>query len=259
MHTMGALYWQLNDVWVAPSWSSIEYNGQFKLLHHWIKDVFAPLSLIVRFNKLKKVDIYCSNDAIGAMDPQKLTIDMKVFKWSSFTVVDEFTWTFEMPDNLVKLVDTLDLYQFLDTRNLARNEHVVEFIMTGTDREKVLAREFIFPEPIKDAVGVKTTPDNVHLRIGHQRCTFNESTISLEIRANAPAIFVYIQLKDSANIDRYELSKNGFMQLEPINVVHMTFENNLCGVELKETDFEMMTVNQFMVTRNGKGGTCGSK
>lgn len=33
MNTMGALYWQANDVWVAPSWSSIEYNGNFKVCH----------------------------------------------------------------------------------------------------------------------------------------------------------------------------------------------------------------------------------
>lgn len=31
MNTMGALFWQLNDVWVAPSWSSIEYNGNYKV------------------------------------------------------------------------------------------------------------------------------------------------------------------------------------------------------------------------------------
>lgn len=42
---MGSLYWQLNDVWPVASWSSLEYDGSWKLLHHEARRFYAPLHL----------------------------------------------------------------------------------------------------------------------------------------------------------------------------------------------------------------------
>ncbi len=42
-HCMGSLYWQLNDTWPVASWSSLEYGGNWKLLHHMAKRFYAPV------------------------------------------------------------------------------------------------------------------------------------------------------------------------------------------------------------------------
>lgn len=47
-YTMGALYWQLNDCWPVASWSSIEFNGHWKALHHEARRFFAPSLLHLR-------------------------------------------------------------------------------------------------------------------------------------------------------------------------------------------------------------------
>jgi len=39
---MGALYWQLNDCWPVASWSSIEFTGHWRALHHVARRFFAP-------------------------------------------------------------------------------------------------------------------------------------------------------------------------------------------------------------------------
>ncbi len=43
--SMGALYWQLNDIWPVASWSSIDYFGRYKALQYVAKRFFAPVMI----------------------------------------------------------------------------------------------------------------------------------------------------------------------------------------------------------------------
>lgn len=43
--SMGTLVWQLNDVWPAISWSSIDYSGQWKAAQYFIKKAYAQVLL----------------------------------------------------------------------------------------------------------------------------------------------------------------------------------------------------------------------
>ena len=58
---MGALYWQVNDNWPAPSWSSIDYFGRWKALHYMAQDFFASRAASLTVEK-EKACLYFENE-----------------------------------------------------------------------------------------------------------------------------------------------------------------------------------------------------
>lgn len=45
-HCMGTLFWQLNDCWPGPSWSSIDYYGRWKALHYALPELYANIAIL---------------------------------------------------------------------------------------------------------------------------------------------------------------------------------------------------------------------
>eukprot|EP01092_Planopodium_desertum_P007296 TRINITY_DN2975_c0_g1_i3.p1 TRINITY_DN2975_c0_g1~~TRINITY_DN2975_c0_g1_i3.p1 ORF type:complete len:237 (-),score=7.21 TRINITY_DN2975_c0_g1_i3:43-732(-) len=40
---MGTIYWQLNDIWQGASWASLEYSGNWKMLHYYAKNFYSQV------------------------------------------------------------------------------------------------------------------------------------------------------------------------------------------------------------------------
>ncbi|KAK6181474.1 hypothetical protein SNE40_009317 [Patella caerulea] len=61
--TMGALYWQLNDIWQGPTWASIDFDVKWKMLHYYAKKFFNP-NLISPYLEDNNLNIYMVIDEI---------------------------------------------------------------------------------------------------------------------------------------------------------------------------------------------------
>ncbi len=61
--SMGALYWQLNDLWPAPTWASIDCFGRWKALHYLARRFFSPLLISLNEDPLKgKIQTFVTSD-----------------------------------------------------------------------------------------------------------------------------------------------------------------------------------------------------
>lgn len=243
--TMGALYWQLNDVWIAPSWSSIEYGGKYKILHYWIKEIFAQYHVISHVNPMRKLDLYAVRDTLGMNE--SWTINVNIYRWTSFLPVETLKYdSINVPQNTVVKVDSYDVYGYLKSRNLSPKDHL---LLIDLYREgKKVAENFVFLDKIKNALLAPTS--TVHVNIAASSC--NSATnilhVSIETSVSSPAIFLYLELTpENSTLKQCQFSKNGFLQFTPIQMVHLRCVDSGCKSKLQSSDISVLTVNQLLL------------
>ncbi len=65
----GLLYWQFNDMWPAPTWSSIDVYGRWKALQFLAKRFFAPVCLsVVESLEESTMELHVSNHRAADLD-----------------------------------------------------------------------------------------------------------------------------------------------------------------------------------------------
>ena len=87
---MGTLYWQLNDCWPGPSWSSIDYYGRWKALHYKVRDLYKDVVLVVDSASVNQIAIQVVSDrniaSSGKLFFELMTLDGVRLRYDSLDV-----------------------------------------------------------------------------------------------------------------------------------------------------------------------------
>lgn len=92
---MGAIIWQLNDIWPVASWASIDYYGRWKALHYAAKRFFAPVMI-----SAEEEGELSQNPKINEYHPAPLekSFRLNVCNETLRDVTGEVVWALRTPD-----------------------------------------------------------------------------------------------------------------------------------------------------------------
>ncbi|KAH8312206.1 hypothetical protein KR044_009796 [Drosophila immigrans] len=248
--TMGALIWQLNDVWVAPTWSCIDFYGNYKLVYFWAKEFFAPTSILAVYHEASnQINISISRELVDA-HTTTFNLFINTFLWDDIfpksSIARAISVGIDMGSN------TLDqLHIPIDSvlyEAKSKTEIFLEILLKDDD-DKIVAQNYFYPVPIKNIVGIQDPGLKIELHRGD--CANSKpynNNFSLRITIQYPTLFIYLELVHETYAEvRHTFSMNGFTQTVPRQIVTLEIEDTSECIKLTTDNIRVKTMNQYMV------------
>nr|XP_034176960.1 beta-mannosidase isoform X1 [Osmia lignaria] len=217
--TMGALYWQLNDVWQAPSWSSIDINGRWKMLHYYAAEFFAPI-IVTYYVRNMDLSFYIVSDKLHPIT--NTTLEVNLYTTNNMKPIKSYTYynitikanaVTKIHQNLLKHSWILNstLLSECQYGNSGKNNCITTLTLKDKTGSEIAPRNYIYPTGVfKTAAlpiaNVSVTVNNYHLPGKY----FNYPDIEFELTTNNITFFVWLE---TSNICGH-FSENGFHMFE---------------------------------------------
>lgn len=137
---MGSLYWQLNDCWPAISWSSIDYLGNWKALHHFVKQDFKNIILSPYLHN-DTLEVFVVSDTLTMIDT-KINISLMDFYGST---KHQETLTKEIPANTSTLAFKKSISELANFKY--KKDHLIYIELVDPQNKVVDSRTVLFEKP----------------------------------------------------------------------------------------------------------------
>lgn len=143
-YCMGTLYWQLNDCWPVTSWSSVDYNNNWKASHYQVKRSYEDVIISID-EKETYCDIYVVSDKMEKLGGE---LDLELFDFNGKMLCSKSVFI-DVDSNSSKMVYRLhsDSLEIIDKSTVFLK---CKFIMKGRHVSEVSALHyFVKPKALK--------------------------------------------------------------------------------------------------------------
>lgn len=194
--TMGALYWQLNDVWVAPSWSSIDYTGRWKLLHYFARKFFAPVLVSPVLGKdSQSIELHAINDMINPIEIVTQVLFFNLTSLKPLNMTNHSANLAHMSSEIIAQIQLQEPYEIAVT-------------VTQLLGEKVKVANNFLPLQSVKKISQKTS---CNVRIANVT-RIDEKSYNVTLKADSICLFVYLYVNDADAQGTFD--DNGFIMIQ---------------------------------------------
>jgi beta-mannosidase len=219
---MGSMYWQLNDLWQAPTWSTIEYArnenikaaGKWKMAHYFIKNAYAPVLLSPAFT-LDSLEIHAISDLNSTLQS---SFSLNIFSYESLEAKWSAKYTFRIEPFMSKPILTLSLADIqAKTGCVVNSSHSCLLELSSSDPQvQEQNSNFLFFTNRLAQVENLNTP---RLQITSIE-QVSQNSFHVTVQTNQIALFVWLEL--DTNQFSGIFSDNGFQMTTPERTLQFT-------------------------------------